>query len=112
MVLNTLKNNKTMPNSDNNQSMIDDSGPLSNIYLRGQLTTKEQRAVKRESVRSTIALYYIIGFLVIITFGITIGIFKDYTASDYKDLLIAISGVLSGPLGFIIGFYFKGSSEE
>ena len=31
--------------------------------------------------------------------------------ADVKDMLVAISGVLSGPLGFIIGYYFRDCRE-
>lgn len=31
--------------------------------------------------------------------------------ADVKDMLVAISGVLSDSLGFIIGYYFKASKE-
>ena len=78
----------------------------------GHLTTKEQRAGKRESVRSQIALYYIIGFFSIIVLGLIIGWCRNFEIKDYKDMMIAISGILSGPLGFIIGFYFKDSSDN
>ena len=77
----------------------------------GHLTTKEQRAGKRESVRSQIALNYIFGFFIIIILGLLIGWAQGFQIKDYKDLLIAISGILSGPLGFIVGFYFKDNHE-
>ncbi|WP_417799504.1 hypothetical protein [Tenacibaculum sp.] len=78
----------------------------------GRLTTKEQRKGKRESVRSYIALSFIIGFFIVIFFGLGIGAYNYFDTKEYKDMLIAISGILSGPLGFIIGFYFKGSTDE
>lgn len=87
--------------------------PRSTLFEQtGLLTSKEQRAGKRESVRSQIALYYIIGFLLIIALGLTIGWCRNFEIKDYKDMMIAISGILSGPLGFIIGFYFKDNTEN
>lgn len=86
--------------------------PVTLFEHTGQLTTKEQRAGKRESVRSQIALYYIIGFFSIIVLGLIIGWCRNFEIKDYKDIMIAISGILSGPLGFIIGFYFKDSSDN
>lgn len=77
----------------------------------GHLTTKEQRAGKRESVRSQIALNYIYGFFIIIIIGFIIGLAQGFQIKDYKDMMIAISGILSGPLGFIVGFYFKDNNE-
>ncbi len=70
-----------------------------------------QRAFKlsehREHTRSKIALYYVLGYLFIIIMVIWLGLWTKFTVTDYKDMLLAISGILSGPLGFIIGFYFK-----
>ena len=77
----------------------------------GHLTTKEQRAGKRESVRSQIALNYIFGFFIIIILGLIIGWAQGFQIKDYKDMMISISGILSGPLGFIVGFYFKDNNE-
>lgn len=72
------------------------------------LTRKtETKADKRESVRSKLALYYVYGFFAVIGISFLIGYSCDFAVGDYKEILLAISGVLSGPLGFIIGFYFK-----
>lgn len=70
-----------------------------------------RRAEKREGTRSSIALFYVIGYLLIITIIIIIAAWKNFTVNDNKDMLLAISGILSGPLGFIIGYYFKASNE-
>lgn len=70
------------------------------------------RANKREGTRSTIALVYVIGFLVIVASVLIIGTITKFELTGYKDLLLAVSGILSGPLGFIIGYYFKSQKEE
>lgn len=72
----------------------------------------EQMASRRENTRSRIALIYVIAYLAIIAGAIIIGAIRDFTISEHKDILLAISGILSGPLGFIIGYYFKASSGE
>lgn len=78
----------------------------------GQVSTSEEnRANKREGTRSHIALFYVIGFLVIVVLVLVISAYKDFELSGFKDLLLAISGILSGPLGFIIGYYFKSHKE-
>ena len=75
-----------------------------------------QRAFKlsehREHTRSKIALYYVLGYLGVIVFVISIAAVKGFSVADYKDMLLAISGVLSGPLGFIIGYYFKAQNTD
>jgi hypothetical protein len=40
-----------------------------------------------------------------------IGWDKPFSVDDYKDMLVTVSGILSGPLGFIVGYYFKASTE-
>ena len=69
-------------------------------------------AIKREDARYKIALYYVCGFVLIFFYAITLSIIKDISTSDLSDLLVSISGILSGPLGFIIGYYFKASGNE
>lgn len=69
------------------------------------------RAEKREDTRSKIALYYVIGFLVLILAALALFLVRNLLVSDLRDLLLALSGILSGPLGFIIGYYFKTHTE-
>lgn len=71
------------------------------------LTATPNRADKRENVRSKLALYYVYGFFLVIAVSFLIGFIQNYKVDEFKEMLLAISGVLSGPLGFIIGFYFK-----
>jgi hypothetical protein len=66
----------------------------------------------KDAARNTIASIYVYSFLGIVGVYILIGLWKDYDVSRIKDGLLAISGVLSGPLGFIIGYYFKANSDE
>lgn len=70
------------------------------------------RAEKREDTRSKIALYYVIGFLVVIGLALFLFWAKNLEVSDLRDLLLALSGIMSGPLGFIIGYYFKSHANE
>lgn len=66
---------------------------------------------KRENTRSTIAIIYVSAFLGIIAVSLIACWWVGSSVADQKDLLVAISGVLSGPLGFIVGYYFKASIE-
>ncbi len=84
-----------------------------NLYQHGgQLITKEQRKGKRENVRSQIALNFILGFFLILFMAMCIGWYFSFTTEQFKDMLVTISGILGGPLGFIIGFYFKDTTNE
>lgn len=71
---------------------------------------------KRENTRSQIALFYVRGFLVSVIIALFGSGWMLYSGKivvkDISDILVTISGILSGPLGFIIGYYFKASNAE
>jgi len=77
-----------------------------------ELQSVLSRAEKREGTRSQIALYYVVGFLLLIGSALLLFSLRDLTVNDLRDLLLALSGILSGPLGFIIGYYFKSESNR
>lgn len=67
--------------------------------------------VRKESTRTFIAQLYVWAFFIVIIIVFIVGIVKSFSVDDYKDMLVTVSGVLSGPLGFIVGYYFKASKE-
>ena len=67
---------------------------------------------KRENTRSKIAHFYVYAFFGTILLSFIVGLINCFSVKDYGDLLITVSGILSGPLGFIIGYYFKASSRD
>jgi len=77
-----------------------------------QLEKRSQvnRAEKREDTRSSIALSYVIGYLILVLVILIRGFWLGI--NDLKDLLVTLSGILSGPLGFIVGYYFKSESNK
>lgn len=92
----------------NKQQKIEELTPSGSSQISDH---SEQMDSKRETTRSSIAMIYVLAYLAIIAGALILGAFKNYTITDNKDILLAISGILSGPLGFIIGYYFKASSE-
>ena len=70
------------------------------------------RADKREDTRSKIALYYVIGYLALVFCTLVLFYVRTLEVNDLRDLLLALSGILSGPLGFIIGYYFKSHFQD
>ena len=87
-------------NSGNSEKQIQTSDRDTEIYQN-----------PKENTRKIIASLYVWAFFIIIYITLVIGVLNNYTVDDYKDILIAISGILSGPLGFIVGYYFKASNE-
>lgn len=65
----------------------------------------------KETTRSTIAKIYVIAYFIVVLLVFITGWCNCFEVDGYKDMLIAVSGVLSGPLGFIVGYYFKASKE-
>ena len=74
-------------------------------------TDENSNSKKKESTRTYIAQVYVWAFFAIILLVFITGWIRCFKVEDYKDLLIAVSGTLSGPLGFIVGYYFKASKE-
>lgn len=72
----------------------------------------EQGQRKKESARQTIAIIYVVGFLSICLISLLTFFRGNFTVNDTKDLLVTVSGILSGPLGFIIGYYFKAGEDR
>lgn len=65
----------------------------------------------KESTRSWIAMIYVCAFFGVILIVFAVGLYKCFKVDEFKDMLVTVSGVLSGPLGFIVGYYFKASKE-
>lgn len=65
----------------------------------------------KENTRSIIAMIYVCAFFCVIIIVFGVGIYKCFKVDEFKDMLVTVSGVLSGPLGFIVGYYFKASKE-
>lgn len=66
---------------------------------------------KKESTRTYIAQLYVWAFFIVIAIVFVTGFIHSFSVDEYKDMLVTVSGVLSGPLGFIVGYYFKASKE-
>lgn len=67
-----------------------------------------KRAEKQENTRSIIALVFVIGYLALLLILIILSTFKKLPSDAAKDYLLAVGS----PLGFIIGFYFKTTSND
>lgn len=65
----------------------------------------------KENTRSKIAQIYVWAFFIVIGVVFVIGFVRCFEVDEYKDMLVTVSGVLSGPLGFIVGYYFKATKE-
>ncbi len=72
------------------------------------IVIKQSADEKREKNRGVLAMVFVVLFFCVIFVTFLIGYSTDgFQTDDYKDLLTTVSSILSGPLGFIIGFYFK-----
>lgn len=79
-----------------------------NIYIN---TDKNDGADPKENTRTYIAQLYVWAFFIVVGVVFFIGLVNCFSVNEYKDMLVTVSGVLSGPLGFIVGYYFKASKE-
>jgi hypothetical protein len=69
------------------------------------------RIFQRGIARNIIAVFYVFAFFGTIAAGFLVGLHNGFDIKDYKEMLLAISAVLSGPLGFIIGYCFPAAKE-
>lgn len=91
------------------QSELDNKNDYSPVDTSDRDTEISQNP--KENTRRIIASLYVWAFFIIIFITLVIGVLNSYTVNDYKDMLVTVSGVLSGPLGFIVGYYFKATNE-
>ena len=81
-----------------------------------KLTSDTNIEKQREDTRSEIALYYVKGFLVIVAFALILGLLLVYLGKisfeNLTNILVTLSGILSGTLGFVVGYYFKSSDSD
>lgn len=75
------------------------------------LETDNAPEIRKETTRTFIAQLYVWAFFIVIGLVLIGGLVSGFTVDEHKDMLITVSGVLSGPLGFIVGYYFKASRE-
>jgi len=84
---------------------------LPELEVEEQLEVKLKK--KREAVRERLAIVFVVGLFMVIIIGMIFGYLgNEQNVQNISDLLIALSGILSGPLGFIIGYYFRKQEEE
>lgn len=95
---------------NDNASEPKEAKPIDMILDKSKIEDSPEKA--RETTRSEIAKFYVWAFFGVILITFIIGLLKCFEAKDYKDMLITVSGILSGPLGFIIGYYFKTASSK
>ena len=64
------------------------------------------------NTRNWIAISFVIGFFVVILLCFIYSCCHDFSAHDLRDLLVTASGILSGSLGFVMGYYFKNGENK
>jgi hypothetical protein len=106
-----------------NEDLISE-GAITNIPPSDVPRGEKTPGVIRESTRQKIAYIVIIAYIILIFLNIILPmvLFLSFWPKDnsidlvsIKDLMLAISGVLSGfvgILGFIVGYYFKATEQE
>lgn len=109
--------------ANNDTNVIDDEKEFDleefEIEPIGDDATSEQPAmqldvisVKRENTRGVLAFAFLIGFFIILLAGMLLAALDAGNRVDnIKEIVLVVSGILSGPLGFVIGYYFRSSEE-
>jgi len=76
----------------------------------------------KDITRSTIAIHFVKGYFFLIgaafTFSLIYNLFLVNLKLDSeellqpKDIILTISSAIGSPLGFVVGYYFKGQEEK
>lgn len=68
---------------------------------------------KREDTRGKLSLFFLGGFFIVLIVGMVVAALDEGNkVNSVKEILLVVSGILSGPLGFVIGYYFRSREEE
>lgn len=98
----------SMPVEGLEKEGIDEVEKIPEIENKSFIKVKE----KREVTRSTFALIFLIGFIILLSLGMVLGFMMEGDQlNNTQEILLTISGILSGPLGFVVGYYFRRSEE-
>lgn len=96
------------PKSDLGVEVIEE---LPEIEPQEQLEVTLQK--RREKVREKLAIVFSIGLFTVLIIGMIFGyVGEKESIQNITDMILAVSGVLSGPLGFIVGYYFRRKDEK
>ncbi|HPC93258.1 MAG TPA: hypothetical protein PLJ74_13550 [Myxococcota bacterium] len=87
-----------------------------------QILNSKVQNIRKELSRHRIAIWFIWGYLILLTLAFAAPTVlyvvskpaNSLTVADLKDLLQAFSGALTGLtgiLGFVVGYYFKGEEH-
>lgn len=96
---------------------------LDDIQRKLNQVTKYNPIEHRDKTRSKVAFWFTIGYFALL--GVTLvgapmynavlmvhyGITDPSLLLPIKDVLLTIAGIVGGPIGFVVGYYFKGSEK-
>lgn len=69
--------------------------------------------VTREDARGRVATIFVVGFFFVLLAGIIVAALDGTDrVGSVTSIMLAISGILSGPLGFVIGYYFRSQENQ
>ncbi|MFQ5493155.1 MAG: hypothetical protein ACE5DX_03290 [Candidatus Dojkabacteria bacterium] len=98
-----------------NTAPIDDfePGDLEEIPEPAPVRDLNVISVKREDTRGRLAIFFLIGFFIILALSIgLVAISEGDKVTGVKEVMLTISGILSGPMGFVIGYYFRSKEPD
>lgn len=70
-------------------------------------------SVRKEDTRGRLAIFFLLGFFFLLFAGMVLAAWDSTDKlTSIKEVALTLSGILSGPLGFVIGYYFRSSEDN
>lgn len=102
-----------MPQSEEVKNQIDAlEGDINKLATKGFAPVEYN-----DKVRSQIALFVVKWYFYLIGIALILGpIYNQVAQPDVRigieNMITVLSGIISGPFGFVVGYYFKGSEND
>lgn len=102
---------------------LEAQSPIEKLSSKFEKASKYNPTEHKDKTRSKVAFWFTIGYFALLAVAlvgsplynaillINYGVTNPEVLLPVKDVLLTIAGIVGGPIGFVVGYYFKGSEK-